>query len=90
MSSRLFFLALTASSLVACYVPEEECTRAFLGTPECLPYDICSTCLDRDCEEIETDLVGPAGRRYECDGRDRNRNGTEDCIDDLIDAVCRF
>jgi hypothetical protein len=76
-------LYLILSILLACG-PDfvTECTPFF--AEGCASFQVCATCDDAGCETFY-DLDG---RIWTCDGRDRDQNGFEDCVDYAINAAC--
>ncbi len=75
---------LLLSLLAACSPYELDCTYIAADT-YCDASSIC--CDGYSCAWYAED---GSGRSWECDGSDRDGNGYEDCVDDLIDATCEF
>jgi hypothetical protein len=76
-------MTLLLSLLLACATQ----TCEVVTIPGCAMLEACVTCTGDDCAE-SVELLR-TGRSWECDTRDRNRNGVADCWDRALGAACR-
>lgn len=58
------------------------------GGAYCDDYLVCAQCSGSECQTWFEDP--DSGRTFVCDGRDRDGNGYENCVDDHTDATCSF